>query len=431
MGVLDIFKVNEYKSKIAELESQISNLQSVMTPEMTNVVALQKRKNELDKQINTLLQEGLTKRNSLRDLDSEISKRKDQIIQLDDEILLQSFGLYEPKYDFVNSEEYKKRLQKIRQKQKDMIKTGNAASGNVNWTVNGSKSQGQKMLKDMQKLLIRAFNNECDMAIENVKYNTFDTAKKRITSSCEAISKLGKIMQLSITNSYYNAKIEELTLALEYRIKKQEEKELQRELNAKMREEAKLQKEIEQQRKKIEKEQSHYQNALSQIISQLDSATDEEKADLLDKKAEIENNLDEIEKSIKDIDYREANQRAGYVYVISNIGSFGEDIYKIGMTRRLNPAERVDELGDASVPFDFDIHAMIFSDDAPALETALHKAFENRKVNMVNQRREFFNVTLAEIKQVVKENFDKTVEFIDVAEAEQYRISQKMKELTK
>ena len=144
-------------------------------------------------------------------------------------------------------------------------------------------------------------------------------------------------------------------------------------------------------------------------------------------RTELENQLSDIEKAINDIDYREANQKAGYVYVISNIGAFGPDVYKIGMTRRLDPQERVDELGDASVPFNFDVHAMIFSDDAPALEAALHKAFEDRKLNMVNTRREFFNVTLDEIKEVVKRNFDKTVEFIDIPDAEQYRISQKLK----
>ena len=123
--------------------------------------------------------------------------------------------------------------------------------------------------------------------------------------------------------------------------------------------------------------------------------------------------------------------RAGYVYIISNIGAFGENVYKIGMTRRLDPQDRVDELSDASVPFNFDVHAMIFSDDAPALENALHKAFESRKLNMVNQRREFFNVTLDEIKEVVRKNFDKTVEFVDTPNAEQYRVSLKMKEAQK
>lgn len=152
--------------------------------------------------------------------------------------------------------------------------------------------------------------------------------------------------------------------------------------------------------------------------------------DLLLKKAELESQLSEIDKALNDVDYRQANMRAGYVYIISNIGAFGENVYKIGMTRRLEPQERIDELGDASVPFNFDVHAMIFSDDAPALEAALHRAFENRKLNMVNQRREFFNVTLDEIKEVVKKNFDKTVEFIDVPDAEQYRISMRMKEIS-
>ena len=129
---------------------------------------------------------------------------------------------------------------------------------------------------------------------------------------------------------------------------------------------------------------------------------------------------------MKDIDYREANKKAGYVYIISNIGSFGENVYKIGMTRRLNPMDRVDELGDASVPFKFDVHALIFSDDAPKLESALHHAFESKKVNMINGRREFFRVTLDETKNVVNENYDKTVDFIMIPKAEQYRETQKI-----
>ena len=134
----------------------------------------------------------------------------------------------------------------------------------------------------------------------------------------------------------------------------------------------------------------------------------------------------DLDKAKQEVDYREANQKAGYVYIISNIGAFGENVYKIGMTRRLEPMDRIDELGDASVPFDFDVHALIFSDDAPALEAALHKAFDNRKVNMINQRREFFRVPLDEIEAVVKKNYDKTVEFIRIPPAEQFRMTQKI-----
>lgn len=277
----------------------------------------------------------------------------------------------------------------------------------------------------MKKLLLRAFNSDCEDVISKVKYNNFDMPLKKIRQSSDAIEKLGKAMHLYISEQYINSKIDELHLAFEYQAKKQEEKEAQKEARAEMREAAKLQKEIEAQRKKIEKEQTHYQTAYEKICSQI--RLDPDNKDLILKKQDLENHLTDIEKAMKDIDYREANQRAGYVYIISNIGAFGKDIYKIGMTRRLDPQDRVDELGDASVPFNFDVHAMIFSDDAPVLESALHKAFESRKVNMVNQRREFFNVTLDEIKEVVKKNYDKTVEFIDVPDAEQYRISMKMR----
>ena len=281
------------------------------------------------------------------------------------------------------------------------------------------------MVSDTQKLLLRAFNTECDEIVSKVKYTNFDASLNRIYKSSEAISKLGTIMNISINYPYLELKVKELRLAFEYQQKKQEEKEAQKAARAEMREAAKLQKEIEAQRKKIEKEQTHYQTAYEKILKQLEQNPSDD--DLLKKKSELENQLSDIDKAMKDIDYREANQRAGYVYIISNIGAFGENVYKIGMTRRLDPQDRVDELGDASVPFNFDVHAMIFSDDAPALEAALHKAFEDRKLNMVNTRREFFNVTLDEIKEVVKKNFDKTVEFIDVPDAEQYRISQRMK----
>lgn len=369
-------------------------------------------------------------KSQLADIQSEISraneelqKIKAQIIETDDAVLLQSFGLYTPRYSFMNSDEYKDRLLKIRESQKTAIKSKSAVTGATNWTVNGSAAQGSKMVADMQKLLLRAFNSECDDVIEHVRYNNIESSEKRICASRDAISKLGAMMGISIAPGYYRLKIEELYLSFEYQRKKQEEKEAQKEARAKMREEAKLAREIEEERKKLEKEQKHYQNALAKINEQLKTASEPDRASIEEKKAAIEEQLRKIDAGFKNIDYREANQRAGYVYVISNIGAFGENVYKIGMTRRLDPMDRIDELGDASVPFDFDVHAMIFSDDAPKLEAALHKAFASRKLNFVNQRREFFRVTLDDIKKVIKDNFDKSVEFIDLAPAEQYRES--------
>lgn len=412
MGLKDILNAGK-------IRKENDGLKELMTPEMQDAVTLNEKIAEMEVKYEELQKNYSHTQQKLQQL------KKDAIF-FEDAIIFQDFGLYTPRYDFVNAEAYKLQLDKIRTEQKDMIKNDSAIVGARNWTVDGSKTKGAKMVNDMKKLFLRAFNSDCEDVITKVKYNNYEMSLKKIRQSAESIEKLGKTMGLMITAKYINSKIEELHLAFEYRQKVQEEKEAQKEARAEMREAAKLQKEIEAQRKKIEKEQTHYQTAYQKLLKQIEE--DPSNANLLNKKAEIEQNLADIEKAIKDVDYREANQRAGYVYVISNIGAFGENVYKIGMTRRLDPQDRVDELGDASVPFNFDVHAMIFSDDAPALENALHKAFEHKKLNMVNQRREFFNVTLDEIKEVVKKNFDQTVEFIDEADAEQYRVSLKMKE---
>lgn len=217
-------------------------------------------------------------------------------------------------------------------------------------------------------------------------------------------------------------------MAYEYRQRKKQEQEEQRELREQQREEARVAKEIEARRIEFEKEQAHYENALKKLNEQLEVEESEVRKEfLLEKKQELDERLLDVDKALQDLDYREANHRAGYVYIISNIGAFGENIYKIGMTRRLEPEERIAELSGASVPFRFDIHAMIFSNDAPKLEAALHNAFADRKMNLVNGRKEFFMVTLEEIKKVVQENHDKTVEFLNVAEAQQYRESEMMR----
>lgn len=416
------------KEEIARLNAEMQNLREAMPSESHTLDDINREiaasREELEQVEKTLK----LRQQELNDAVKELQQAKEQIVETNEEVLMQSFGLYTPRYSFMNSDEYKARLLEIRAEQKDMIKNKTAVTGNSNWTVNNSAAKGKKMVSDMQKLLLRAFNSECDDVIEHVKYNNIEASEKRITTSREAISKLGIIMEVSIQPKYYRLKIEELHLAFEYAQKKQQEKEEQKEARARMREEAKLAKEIEEERKKLEKEQQHYQNALESINAQLAAVSEGDRAAIEEKKAELVAQLDKIDKEFKDVDYREANQRAGYVYVISNIGAFGENVYKIGMTRRLDPQDRVDELGDASVPFNFDVHAMIFSDDAPRLEAALHNAFADRKLNFVNQRREFFRVSLDEIKKVVKENYDRSVEFVELAPAEQYRESIKLRE---
>lgn len=435
MAFGDLFKAKENE----QLKSRISELEGMLTPEMRDSLVLAEKIKEQEIQLAKLqkdftktqvIQEAQSKKaqDRLSDLNAQIKQASVDLVQTEETVLLQSFGLYKPRFQFANATGYKEELDKIRAKQKESIKNGTAATGNDGWTVNGDARKGAKMIHDMQKLLIRAFNTECDDIIDHVKFNNIEAAEKRIQTAFSTISKLGAMCGVAIAGSYRNLKVKELYLAHEYQIEKQKEKERLKELRAEERERAKLEKEIEAERKKLEKEKKHYTNALQQIMQQIASADPADLPALEEKKAELEAKAADVNAAMVQVDYRAANQKAGYVYIISNLGAFGEGVYKIGMTRRLEPMDRIDELGDASVPFDFDVHALIFSEDAPALEAALHRAFEDRKLNMINTRREFFRVSLDEIKEVVTRNFDKTVEFIDVPMAEQYRQSELLRQ---
>ncbi len=439
MSILDIFKVKKMKAQIEELEKSNSRLHSLLKPEhqeINNIMEMLDGLKKEKKQIETTISQSqydYEKRiyeynHYLNTLNIESDQKRRQLIDLDEQIMLQTFALYEPKFDFVHSSKYKTELDYIRSEQKRLIKEGTACTGNMNWTVNNSSSQGKKMVNDMIKLLLRSFNNECDACVSNVKFNNIVLYEKRIETSYSTINKLGKVMNISITDAYKRLKLEELYLAHEFQLRKQEEKEEQRQIREQMREEARLQRELEEARKNVEKEKRHYNNALAKINDQLMNCKSDEESNLLRIKAEeLLVFITDIEQKLQSIDYREANQRAGYVYIISNIGSFGEGVYKIGMTRRLDPYDRVYELGDASVPFNFDVHAMIFSNDAPKLEAALHREFDHLRLNAINRRREYFKVSLDEIEDVVRKNHDQTIEFVKTSAAEEFRETQLVK----
>lgn len=299
--------------------------------------------------------------------------------------------------------------------------------GNMNWQVNGSQSEGRKLVNDMQKLVIRSFNNECDYCVDNVKFDNIQLGEKRIRQSFDACNRLGRVMTVRLSEHYLDLKLDELRLAHEYQVKKQEEKEEARRMREELRQQQKLEQEIRAAREKIAKERKHFAAALKDLNSRLVKASTEEERQLLSIKiAEVAASTASLDSEEKVIDYREQNAKAGYVYVISNVGAFGEGVYKIGMTRRLDPMERIDELGDASVPFWFDVHAMVFSDNAPALEAKLHLHFAAGRLNKVNGRKEFFRADIADIESVIRANYDAVVEITHAAPAEQYRESLRM-----
>lgn len=426
MGLLDIFKAKENE----RLNSEIEGLKKLLKPEHKEIIDLNLEiknlkadKVKITENINSLL---IDKTNLLKEIDN----LKEEIIILNDELSMQEFGLYKPIYDYETSEEYRNNIEKVRNIQKTMVKNKSAVFFSDDWTVDGSKAKGRKMTNDNIKQILMAFNIECDNLIAKVKYNNILSIEKRIEKTFERLNKLNISNKVELNKSYLKCKLTELKLVHEFQVKKQEEKEEQKRIRAELREAARVKKELEEAKKNTLKDIEHFEKALNALDKQMSNhnLSEEELKSLESKKEELQNSIKSLNSDLENIDYRQENQKAGYVYVISNIGAFGKDVYKIGMTRRLEPMDRVDELGDASVPFNFDVHAMIFTEDAPKLENALHKEFENKKVNMVNSRREFFNVTLEEIESVVKLNFDKTVDFIKEPKAEQFKESLKIKD---
>ena len=420
--MFDFLKGKKYKKEVEELKARLEDFK--LTKEELKYLDVKKELYSLEKDKSRLIDE-------VSDLKKEIEELKGTLLALNDEQEIQSYGFYEPKYGLESSQAYKIRLDNVRGEQKDLVRRKNATNHSTDYLVEGDKKKGKEFILDTVKLSLRAFNNECDNIISNVKFNNVEKSVARINKIFNEINSLTDMQKVFINNYYLQLKIEELYLKYEYECKKQEEKEEQQAIKERMREEAKVLKEIELAKKKVEKEEAHFKNAINDLNSKIESASDNEKSKLLQKLAELESKLKEVELSKEDVMNREKNTRAGYVYVISNIGSFGEDVYKIGMTRRLDPNDRIKELGSASVPFNFDIHAMIFAEDAPELENKLHKRFSNNQVNKVNPRKEFFNVSLAEIEDVVRKEFDKPVEFTKLAEAEEYRKSVALNKLCK
>ena len=269
------------------------------------------------------------------------------------------------------------------------------------------------MVRDFSKLMLRAYNAEADNLVRGLKPYKLDAAVERLTKVATTIARLGRTMDIRISDPYHRLRVRELELTADYLAKVAEEKEREREEKQRLREERQAQQEMEREKARLEKERQHYLNARQALLDKGDT----------EGAARLQQTLDDIARAIEDVDYRAANIRAGYVYVISNIGAFGGEMVKVGMTRRLDPLDRVRELGDASVPFRYDVHALFFSDDAVGIETALHKRLADKRVNLVNPRREFFHATPAEVKVLLAELAGNLLHFEDLPEALEYRQS--------
>lgn len=373
----------------------------------------------LQREIELMRQERARVNGDLLQTQAELSEARREVVETRDQALLQEVGIYQYSHPLDDAATYKSHLAVLTDQIKAMARTGDAIVGSTSWTVNGSVAEGGKMIKEFSKLMLRAYNNEADAAVRVMRPYALASAKARLDKAATTISKLGKTMSIYIAVPYHELRLRELELTADYLARVAEEKERERDERARLREEAKARAEYEREQERLAKELAHYETALAALRSNGDATAAEEAAA----------RVAEIRDAIEGINRRAANARAGYVYVISNVGSLGRNMVKIGMTRRLEPMDRVRELGDASVPFRFDVHALFFSDDAVGVETRLHQALAARRVNMVNNHREFFYATPLDVKSLLERIEGNLLRYTEEPEALEWHQSQNANQL--
>ena len=324
-------------------------------------------------------------------------------------------GIYEYRHPLQDAVAYKSRLKDIKDQTKAMNTAGKAVRSATSWTVNGSAQKGTAMVREVSKLMLRAYNAEADNCVRTLRPHTLQTAMTRLGKARDTIARLGKTMNIEIEDAYHRVRLLELELTADYLVKQDEEKERVRAERERQREEEAARRDFEREKTRLMKEQAQYSIALATAARRRRHQ----------RRGGAPGHLDQVDQSIRRTwTAGAANTRAGHVYIISNVGSFGDDMIKIGMTRRLDPNDRIRELGDASVPFRFDVHAFIFSDDAVGLETRLHQSLEHCRVNQVNRRREFFRIRPADVLPLLQQTAGShLMEFTETAEALEWRAS--------
>ncbi|EMA2446678.1 DUF4041 domain-containing protein [Vibrio fluvialis] len=412
---LELDKINEETAELQALKGQDNVLKKSIQEQQAT---LESTKSTLD-ELNSSIEKGELELEELMG-DLDLYSRLDEYT---------AHGHFEmPKYLYETSTRFAEEIKDVRQQQKDMIKDKTAITFPESTVISNDKSFNNSILNGQVKLMLNAFNIECDLLIGKVSPSSFGRTLERIEKLANTLEKSAATLECGFNIDYIELKFEECKLQYQYTLKKQEEVAEQQLIKEQIREEQRAIKEFEKAIADAEKEEKMYRNLLDKAQRELANATEQERSEMEQRIAMLEQQLAEAEAKEERAKSMAEQTRKGHVYVISNIGSFGEDVYKIGLTRRLEPMDRVKELGDASVPFPFDVHAMIYTDDAPALETALHREFNSKRVNAVNLRKEFFNVDLASIQEAVEKIAGIEAEFKMTALAEDYYESLRLSE---
>lgn len=370
-------EINNLTNKINEYND---NFESTKQESINSLKELEQIKNSVIEQY---------KQDAYEKFCSENKEMIEKYNNLTNEVEYIESGFYRDfNFKFDKSPTYKSELSKLDNLEKDMVKNGEALL----------LSDGYE--KGIYKLVLRAFNKETDMIINSVTVNNFHTKSNQIQRAFDSIN--NNSIYVNLSYDFLDLKLKKLELAHEYMMKLDVENEILKEEREREKENRIAEKEIQEKKDKINKEIRHYNNAINELEEQLTVANKAEKSNLEKQLSELNSTLKQLEDENIDLDFKLNNVSAGYVYIISNVGSFGKDIYKIGVTRRENWHERIAELSSASVPFRFDENIIVFSKNAFELETNLHKYFDDRRVNLVNYRKEFFKVTLDEVKEALK-----------------------------
>jgi hypothetical protein len=410
--------VEELSEQKKSLESRIAHLLSLEMREATIRADLDTLATKWEREQTQFRYNEQELSTQLRILEARLSNARDTLTGLMGRIDLYSrvdeytrVGHFEmPDYLYETSTRYQSEIKEVRDLQRKLIREKNAVTYPVDLELGLNKAFDKKILDGQVQLMLNAFNVECDLLIEKVNPANLDRTLEQIEKKAEVLEKSCITLRCGFNIDYVELKFEECKLQFEFALKKKEEQEEQRAIREQMREEVRVQKQYEDAVKDAEREELKLTRLLEKAREHMAQETELERSLSLAKISLLEEQLVEAAEQT----------RRGFVYVISNLGAFGEGVFKIGLTRRLDPQERVDELSSASVPFPYDVHAICYSDDAPALEHALHKRFSDRRVNAVNHRKEFFRVKLEDIQAALEEIVDDSVEFTMTAKAEDY-----------
>ncbi len=429
--------VEKTTQKLTQTETELTEAQQGLETVRDETKELQDLKENAG-QLKAQLEESSKQ---LEEISVDIESKEDRLDTLDGQLhqLMSKVDLYsrvdefvehglfeEPEYLFETTERFAEEIKRTREKQKELIKNKEAVTLPSSLTVSSDKRQGKKILEGQVKLMLTTFNIECDLLIGKVNPGNFARALERIEKLAATLEKSAATLHCGFNIEFVRLKFEECRQQYQYKLKKQEEQEEQRLIREQMREEQKAIKEYERALAQAEKEERVYRDILERVRNELEQATAGDRLLIEQRIADLERQLAEAEAKEERAKSMAEQTRRGHVYIISNLGSFGENVYKIGLTRRLEPLDRVKELGDASVPFSFDVHALIYSDDAPALEKALHRKFAHNRVNVVNLRKEFFRTEITAIKEAVEKITNGEADFKLTAVAEEYYESRRL-----